>query len=78
MAQKIVWRSVKMGGTFSELKDIPNQVGAIVVMSDLLALKTGKGHYMATYHHRAKVNGLPATHYFSKKFVDIKMKSNND
>ncbi len=39
--------------TWSELKDIPTQKGGIVVMGDLIALTTGKGHYMATYHARA-------------------------
>lgn len=39
------------GQTWSELKNIPNQPAGIVVMADLIALNTGKGHYMATYHN---------------------------
>lgn len=38
------------GKKWSELHPIPTQEGGIVAMSDLIALKTGKGHYMATYH----------------------------
>lgn len=61
MAEKNRMATSEDGGkTFSELKDIPNQKGAIVVMSDLIPLNTGKGHYMATYHHRTKVNNQKA------------------
>ena len=42
------------GTTWSELTPIPNQAGGIVVMSDLIPLKTGKGHYMASYHANAR------------------------
>lgn len=41
------------GRTWSELLPIPSQPGGIVAMSDLIALKTGKGHYMASYHANA-------------------------
>ena len=40
------------GRTWSQLRDIPNQPGGIVVMSDLIKLNTGPGRYMATYHVR--------------------------
>lgn len=42
------------GKTWSELQNIPNQEGGIVVMGDLVALNTGKGHYMATYHNNCR------------------------
>ena len=42
------------GTTWSELTPISNQAGGIVVMSDLIPLKTGKGHYMASYHANAR------------------------
>lgn len=42
------------GTTWSELTPIPKQAGGIVVMSDLIPLKTGKGHYMASYHANAR------------------------
>ncbi len=38
------------GKTWSEFIDIKNQMAGIVVMSDLIPLNTGKGHYMASYH----------------------------
>lgn len=38
------------GKTWSELMPIPQQPAGIVAMSDLVPLKTGKGHYMASYH----------------------------
>ena len=50
------------GKTFSELEDIPNQIGRSVVMSDLIALKTGPGHYMASYHMDQKSEGTRTVH----------------
>lgn len=47
-------KSTDEGKTWSEFISIPNQKGAIVVMSDLIPVKTGKGHYLATYHDRCK------------------------
>lgn len=38
------------GKTWSELEPVETLPGGIVVMSDLIGLNTGKGHYMATYH----------------------------
>ena len=42
------------GTTWSELTPISTQAGGIVVMSDLIPLNTGKGHYMASYHANAR------------------------
>lgn len=41
------------GKTWSELMPVPQQPGGIVAMSDMIPLKTGKGHYMASYHVNA-------------------------
>lgn len=38
------------GASWSELEDIPNSPAGTVAMSDLVPLRTGKGHYIATYH----------------------------
>lgn len=50
--------SEDQGNSWSELKPIGDW-GGIVVMSDLIALNTGKGHYMATFHDDQR--------FFSKK-----------
>lgn len=41
------------GKTWSELMPLPLQPAGIVVMSDMIPLNTGKGHYMASYHVNA-------------------------
>jgi hypothetical protein len=53
--------SEDMGKTWSELHQIGNW-GGIVVMGDVIPLKTGKGHYMALYHDDMRFfheNGKP-------------------
>lgn len=42
------------GKTWSELINIPNHTAGIVMMADILPLRTGKGHYLATYHNNAR------------------------
>lgn len=61
------------GVTWSELKKIPTQPGGIVAYGDMIALKTGKGHYMAAYHNPVKKrDGQGAYHTLEQVVVFTK------